>query len=168
MLGGRKLLGLLLTAALVIFTMVPAFAADRDMTGQDLHGIPKMRAHRYIFSVLGGAAVGAGIGWLLPGGNASVAKGMLVGGGAMSTFYLMSHRNAAAGWRDWAFIGSNTALGTGIGWTLCGCRTGAFAGMLFGGGGTAAWRAMGGAPGVRAAADTASRDAKRDVDTVTH
>jgi hypothetical protein len=168
MLGGRKLVGLLMCAALLFFFMVPAFAGDRDMTTQDLHGVPKLRAHRYAFAVIGGAAVGAGLGWLLPGGNTSVAKGALVGGGAMSTFYLMSHRNAAAGWRDWAFIGSNTALGTGLGWTLCGCDTGAVAGALFGGGGTAAWRAMGGAGGVRAAANTAATDAKQDVNTVTH
>ena len=166
MLGGRKLLAALLSAALLFFFMAPVFAADRDMTTQDLSGVPKLRFHRYAFATLGGAAVGAGIGALL-GGHTEMEKGALITGGAMSTFYLMSHRNTASGWRDWAFIGSNTALGTGLGWTVCGCNDGAFAGAMIGGGGTAAWRAFGGATGVKSAANTVNHDAKQDINTIT-
>ena len=117
MLGGRKFLGLLSLFLLLMFTM-PAFAADRDVDPQmDLHGLPRLSAHRWMAATAGGAGIGAALGVLVGGGN-DITKGILFGGGAASSLYLMSHRNTASGWRDWAFIGSNAALGTGIGWRL--------------------------------------------------
>ena len=163
MLGGRKVLGVLLSLVLLLMFTMPVFAADRDVDPQmDLHGVPRLSAHRWAFASAGGAAIGAALGALVGSGN-DITKGILFGGGAASSLYLMSHRNAAAGWRDWAFIGSNTALGTGIGWTLCGCDDGAVAGALIGGGGTAFWRAFGGRPGVQAAISNAKQTVEQDI-----
>jgi hypothetical protein len=137
----KKLLAIVVTVCFLLILSVPSFSEDRPIDPKrDLKGISPKR-HRYIFSVLGGAALGAGLGAILGSGN-DLTKGALVGGGAMSSFYLSSHRNAGNGYRDWAYIFSHTALGTGIGWTACGCDDGAVAGALIGGGGTAAWRAM--------------------------
>jgi len=140
MLGAKKFWALLLSIALLAFFTVPAMAADPEVTKKDLKGISPQH-HKYLFSVLGGAAVGAGIGVLLGGGN-DVTKGLMVGGGGMSALYLHSHRHDdLGGWRNWAYVGSYSAFGGGAGWTLCGCDDGLVSGMLIGGGGTAAWLA---------------------------
>jgi hypothetical protein len=139
MLGGKALWVLVVCACLLLTFTLPAFAADRPMDKQDLQGISPKR-HRYFFTVLGGAAVGMGLGAVLGSGN-DITKGLLIGSGGASAFYLHSHRNAAGRHRDWAYIFSHTALGTGIGWTACGCDDGALAGALIGGGSSAIWRA---------------------------
>ena len=134
--GGNKFWGLVLCLVMLFTLAMPAVAADPQTTVKDLKGISAKR-HRYIFSVLGGAAVGAGIGVLLGSGN-DITKGLLVGGGGGSALYLHSHRrDDLNGWRNWAFIGSYTAFGSGMGWTLCGCDDGAIAGALIGAGGSA-------------------------------
>ena len=139
MLGGKKLWVLAICACLLLVYTLPAFAADRPVDEQDLKGIP--RKHKYLMSVLAGAAVGAGVGALLSGGN-DITKGLMIGGGGMSALYLHSHpRDQLNGWRDWAYIGSYSVFGSGMGWTLCGCDDGAVAGALIGGGATTAWRA---------------------------
>src|SRR3954452_643799 len=142
---GRSVWGLLLCLVLLFTFAAPAFAGDRDVDlKRDLRGISPKR-HRYIFSVLGGAAVGAGIGALLPGGGTSMLKGTLVGSGAASGYYLMTHRDRS-GLHDWGMIFSNTALGAGIGWTICDCDDGLVAGTLIGAGATAGYEAIGGFP----------------------
>jgi hypothetical protein len=123
----------------LLLMMVPS-AFARDVNAQDLAGISPQN-HKYVFSVLGGAAAGAGLGFLLGGGQ-KTAKLALLGGGGMSSWYLTSHRYALGKWHDWAMIGSNTGLGMGIGWTICDCDNGLIAGALLGGGGTAAWQAL--------------------------
>jgi hypothetical protein len=128
---------------LVMFLLgivTPARAGERDVDVRDLKGISPKR-HKHLFSVIGGAAVGAGIGLLLGSGN-DVTKGLFIGGGGASAVYLHSHRTTGGAYRDWLFIGTHTALGTGLGWTICGCDDGAVAGALIGGGGSAIWRAM--------------------------
>ena len=138
MLRARTFCTILLCFCLLIFTCTPAMAADPDITKKDLKGISPQR-HRFLFSVIGGAAVGAGVGVLLGGGN-DVTKGIMVGGGAMSAIYLHTHhRDDLNGWRNWAYIGSYTALGGGLGWTICGCNDGLVSGLLIGGGVTTAW-----------------------------
>ncbi|HET7871476.1 MAG TPA: hypothetical protein VFL42_03125 [Terriglobales bacterium] len=123
----------LLLIWLLVFAVAQSFAGDP--TPSDLKGIPKK--NRYIWAVVGGTAVGAGIGLLAPGGNKSVAKGALIGGSGASFLYLNTHRRAISpAWRPWAHIITNTALGTGIGWTACNCNSGAGIGALIGGGGT--------------------------------
>ncbi len=138
--GRTKFWGLLLTAAMLVWLAAPCLAGDRPIDKRDLKGISPHR-HRYIFSVVGGAAIGAGIGKVLGGGN-DITKGLLIGSGGASALYLHSHRSTGGAYRDWLFIGSHTALGTGLGWTICGCNTGALAGGLIGGGGSAMWRAL--------------------------
>jgi len=118
-----------------------AFAADPDISARDLQGIPKR--HKYLTSIVAGAAIGAGIGILAPGGNRSMVKGLLIGGSGASSMYLWSHRNAAGGWTPWAHVASNTGLASGIGWTMCGCSAGAGVGALLGGGGTLAVQTFG-------------------------
>jgi hypothetical protein len=116
-------------------------SANRDVTTADLKGIT--RKHRYIWAVAGGAAVGAGIGALLPPGSGkSAVKGMLIGGSAASFFYLPGHKEAADGFRPLAWIATNTVLGGGIGWTLCNCGLGFGVGALIGGGITAITQAV--------------------------
>lgn len=139
MLGGKKFLAAVLTLCLLFMVSAPLFAADRDVTASDLKGISPKR-HRYFFSVLGGTAVGAGLGMVL-GGAPSVTKGMMIGGGGASAWYLHNHRNAAGEFHDWAHIASYTALGSGIGWTLCKCGDGSAFGALMGGGASALWLA---------------------------
>src|SRR5262249_22141615 len=134
-----KLLQAVLCLCLLGMLATPAFAGDRDVGVQDLKGIPKK--HRFLTTVVGGAALGAGIGALLPGGGHSVAKGLLIGGGGMGEIYLRKHKNAAGGWTDWAHIASGAALGSGMGWAVCGCSDGAFGGLAIGGGLEAIWRA---------------------------
>jgi hypothetical protein len=137
--SARKNLLTVLCLCLFGLLATPAFAGDRDVGVQDLKGIPKK--HRFLTNVVGGAALGAGIGALLPGGMHSVWKGTLIGGGGFGELYLVKHPNAAGAWRDWAKIGSGAALGTGLGWTACGCNDGAFGGLLIGGGLEAVWAA---------------------------
>jgi hypothetical protein len=137
---GRKLWAWVICFSLLVFATVPAMAADPEITKNDLKGISPQH-HKYLFSVIGGAAVGAGIGVLLGGGN-DVTKGLMVGGGGMSALYLHTHRHdTMGGWRNWAYVGSYSSLGGGLGWTLCGCNDGLGSGMLIGGGATAAWLA---------------------------
>src|SRR4051794_17170577 len=122
MLGSKRVISFALCLALVTMVSAPLFAADREPTKEDLKGISPKR-HRYIFNVAGGLAVGAGIGALL-GGAPSVAKGILIGGGAGSAWYLHGHPNAAGSMHNWAHIATYTALGSGLGWTLCKCGDG--------------------------------------------
>jgi len=118
---------------LILLLIAPAFAGDPGP--RDVKGIPKK--NRYIWAIAGGTALGAGIGLLAPGGNKSVAKGALIGGSGASLFYLMGHpRVVSNAWRPWVAAATNTALGTGIGWTACDCNSGAGIGALVGGGGT--------------------------------
>jgi hypothetical protein len=138
MLGGQKFWALVLCACFVFIATVPAMAADPQVTAKDLKGISPQR-HRFWFATVGGAAIGAGIG-VLVGSGGDIAKGIFVGGGAGSALYLHSHkRDNLSGYRNWAYIGSYTALGGGLGWTLCGCGDGFVAGALIGGGATTAW-----------------------------
>jgi hypothetical protein len=138
--GSKKLWGLAVCLGLLLLTVGPAYAGDRPVDKRDLKGISPHR-HRYIFATIGGAAVGAGLG-ALAGGGGNISKGLLIGGGGASALYLHSHRSTGGAYRDWLFIPSHAALGTGIGWTICGCDNGAVAGLLIGGGGSAIWRAM--------------------------
>lgn len=140
MLGGKRLWAVLLSVCLLWFLALPAFAADPEVTAADLKGISPQR-HKYLFSVLGGAAVGAGIG-VLVGGSNDVTKGLMIGGGGMSALYLHTHRrDTLKGWRNWAYVGTYAAFGGGMGWTLCACDDGLIAGTLIGGGASAAWLA---------------------------
>ncbi len=135
----NKFWALLVCLGLLLLT-TPVFAQGRAVDKRDLKGIsPKY--HRYLFSTVGGAAIGAGIGALVGGGK-EMTKFMLIGGGTGSGLYLHSHRYAGGGLRDWAYMGTYTALGTGIGWTLCNCNDGAVAGALIGGGAAAVYRTM--------------------------
>ncbi len=134
--GGRKLIGLALSLCLLLFITIPAMAADPNVTLNDLKGIRPDR-HRYLFSVLGGAAIGAGIGAIVGSGN-DITKGVMLGGGGLSALYLHSHRrDTLKGWRPWAYMGSYTAFGGGLGWTLCGCKSGLGGGLGIGAGAAA-------------------------------
>lgn len=135
---GKKLWAVALCICLLVFVTLPAMAADPQVTAKDLKGISP-KHYKYLFSVVGGAAIGAGVGALLGSGN-DVTKGIMVGGGAASAYYLHTHRNDTLhGWRNWAYLGSYTSLSGGAGWTLCGCDDGLVAGSLIGGGATAIW-----------------------------
>lgn len=134
----KKLWVVAICLGLLLMCGSTAFA--RDMDSRDLNGISPQN-HKYIFSTLGGAAAGAGLGFIL-GGGLKTAKLALIGGGGLSTWYLNTHRYALGQWHDWAMIGSNTGLGMGIGWTICDCDNGLIAGALLGGGGTAAYEAL--------------------------
>lgn len=151
--AGGKRFWVLLCAFVMLFTLaLPALAADPQVTKNDLKGISPKR-HRYIFSTVGGALIGMGIGELL-GGGGDVVKGMMIGGGGASALYLHSHPRAdIGGWRNVAIIGSYTAFGGGLGWTACGCDTGLVAGALIGGGGSAWYTALHG-PSKTTAAST--------------
>lgn len=133
----RRLWGLLLSMCVLLMLCAPALG--RDITKEDLKGITPKR-HRYWFSVVGGAAIGAGIGALLGGGN-DITKGILVGGGGASTAFLHSHKTYGGSWRPFMMLGGHTALGSGIGWTICGCNDGLAAGTLIGFGSSAIWQA---------------------------
>ena len=136
---GRRALSLVIC---IIFSCAGnTFAADRDVSARDLKGVPK--SHRYLWAVIGGTAAGAGLGVIAPGGTKSAFKGALLGGSLTSAFYLAKNPRAAYGSRGWAHVATNTALGTGILWTLCNCGSGAGAGALIGGGGTALYQGFG-------------------------
>ena len=115
MLGGRKLVGVVLSMALLLAVAAPAFAGDRNMDPQrDLRGVRHISAHRYLFATAGGAAIGAGLGTLLPGGGKSTMKGLLIG---------FAVRNLAAGRLGKLLLSGKTgktgldvADGINIGW----------------------------------------------------
>jgi hypothetical protein len=132
---------LAITLCITFLLTGSGFAADRDADARDLRGIPK--SHRYAWAVVGGTAIGAGLGVIAPGGTKSAFKGALLGGSVTSAFYLAKNPRAARGSRQWAHIVTNTVLGTSLLWTLCNCSGGAWAGGLIGGGGTAVFQAMG-------------------------
>lgn len=160
---GKKFLALGLSLAFLLAVVATAFAGDRDISVKDLKGISPHR-HRYIFAVVGGGVVGAGLGALV-GGAPNVGKGMLLGAGGMSALYLHSHRSTGGAYRDWLFIGSHAALGTGIGWTACGCNKGALVGGLVGGGASAIWRSMAPDRGITTASTTASDNTADELST---
>jgi len=136
---GRRALSLVIC---IIFSCAGnTFAADRDVDARDLKGIHK--SHRYLWAVIGGTAAGAGLGVIAPGGTKSAFKGALLGGSLTSAFYLAKNPHAARGSRAWAHVVTNATLGTGILWTLCDCGSGAWAGGLIGGGGTALFQGFG-------------------------
>lgn len=128
------------TICLGLLVMLGTTAIAQDMTNQDLNGISPQN-HKYIITTLGGAALGAGLGFIL-GGGLKTGKLALIGGGAGSAWFLHSHRYALGKYHDWAMVGSGTALGAGIGWTICDCDNGLIAGTLIGGGGLATWEAL--------------------------
>ncbi len=138
---GSKLLGLVLCFVFLLWFAAPVFAADPPMDAKrDLQGISPKR-HRYIFTVLGGAAVGAGVGALVGSGN-DITKGVLVGAGGASSIWLHSHHREGGALRPWEYFASHTALGAGIGWTICGCNDGLISGTLIGAGGDLLWQTM--------------------------
>jgi hypothetical protein len=136
MLGGKKLWALVLCFCFLIAAAMPALAADPEVTKKDLKGI-NPRKYRYFLTTAGGAVIGMGVGVLVGGGN-DVTKGLMVGGGAASAFYLHSHpRDPIYGWRNFAYVASYSSLGGGLGWTICACNDGLVSGLLIGGGGSA-------------------------------
>jgi len=140
MLGAKKFWSVIMSLCLLFMLAMPAMAADPEVTTKDLKGISPQH-HKYLFAVVGGALVGAGVGALVGSGN-DITKGLMIGGGGMSALYLHSHRHDNLnGWRNWAYAGSYTAFGGGLGWTLCGCDDGLVSGLLIGGGATTAWLA---------------------------
>jgi len=115
---------------------LPGLAADRDARSKDVRGIP--HGHKHLWAVIGGTAVGLGLG-AIPGGTSNVFKGGLIGGSAASLFYLAGHRGQEG---PWSYVLTNTALVAGIGWAACDCAAGFGAGALVGGGGTALFQAF--------------------------
>jgi hypothetical protein len=65
-------------------------AQARDVNKRDLLGISPQH-HKYIFSVVSGAAVGAGLGYILLGEKTPL-KLALIGSGGASTWFLHTHR----------------------------------------------------------------------------
>jgi outer membrane protein OmpA-like peptidoglycan-associated protein len=136
----KKALSMVVAVLLAVGSILPAFAADPlTAAKRDLQKISPLR-HRYLFSTLGGAAIGAGVGRLL-GGGGDIAKGILVGGGGASTAWLYTHPHDQGPYRGVEYLASHTALGAGIGWTVCACGNGALAGTLVGFGASAIWQA---------------------------
>lgn len=149
----RRQLGAILSVFLLV---VPAIAADpagksgnrsdkaainstnRDVTAADVKGIPK--GHRYAWSIIGGAALGAGLGAISSGKGA--LKGAFIGGGGASSLYLSKNKYAGGSGRPWAWVLGNGALLAGLGWAICDCGGGFGAGALIGGGGTALVQAL--------------------------
>ncbi len=136
--GGKKLWGIILCIMLVFALMSPALAQEKrgfPITKNDLRHLNPAR-HPYFFSVLGGGAIGAAAGELLGSGN-DVVKGLLIGSGGASAAYLHTHPHSRSSYRPVEYLASDTALGTGIGWTICGCTDGAWGGGLIGFGASA-------------------------------
>jgi len=125
----NKLWALILSLGLLLMT-APAFGADMPhvIKGLKNHGPAQ---HPYFFSVLGGSVIGMGVGALIGSGN-DITKGLLVGGGGASTAYLLGNRRSGGAYRQWYMLAGGTALGTGIGWTVCGCGDGAALGAGIG------------------------------------
>src|SRR6516225_1817594 len=96
----RRMLG---TISLVFLLAVPALADDRDPDSKSLKGIPK--GHKHMWAVIGGAALGAGLG-AIPGGADNFFKGALIGGGGASALYLAKHRGQEG---PWSYVISNAA-----------------------------------------------------------
>lgn len=92
MLPGKRLWVFFVCFLMLFMLALPAFAADPQTTAKDLKGISPKK-YRYVFSTVGGALIGIGIGKLLGGGN-DITKGLLVGGGGASAFYLHTHPRA--------------------------------------------------------------------------
>ena len=136
----RKFWVLVLCLGLIFPLMSAAQSRNRDVDRRDLNGISPQH-FKYILSSLGGAAVGAGLGFILPGEKTPL-KLALIGGGGASTWFLHSHRDTLGPLHDWGMVGSNTVLGTGIGWLGCNCHDGMVGGALLGGGATAVWEAL--------------------------
>jgi hypothetical protein len=99
------------------------------------------KRHPYLYTVIGGTAAGAGVGALF-GGRGNFAKGMLIGGGGASAFYLHFHHQAGGDKRPIAYFATHSALGLGVGWTVCGCGVGAGVGLLVGAGADLLWQSM--------------------------
>lgn len=129
----RRILAMLLCVSLL---GVPGLAADRDASRKDLRGVP--HGHKHLWAVIGGTAVGLGLG-AIPGGTSNVFKGGLIGGSAASLFYLAGHHHEEG---PWSYVITNAALVAGIGWAACDCGAGFGAGALVGGGGTALFQAF--------------------------
>lgn len=136
--GYRKLCTLAICLGLLV--MLGSTAIAQDMSSRDLNGINPQN-HKYIITTLGGAAAGAGLGFIL-GGGLKTAKLALIGGGGASAWFLHTHPYSLGRFHDWAMVGSGTTLGMGIGWTICNCDNGLLAGTLIGGGGTALWESL--------------------------
>ncbi|HLJ90432.1 MAG TPA: hypothetical protein VKZ53_26725 [Candidatus Angelobacter sp.] len=136
----NRLVVLLVCLGLLFTLASTSLAQERTPNKNDVKGL-NPKHNRYVLSVLGGAAAGAGLGFLL-GGGLKTAKLATIGGGAMSTWYLYGHRTTFGSYHNMAMIGSNAVLGTGIGWTICDCGNGAAAGALGGGGATAIWQVV--------------------------
>lgn len=131
---------LIIVICVGLLVMLGSTAIAQDMNNSDLNGISPQN-HKYIITTLGGAAVGAGLGFLL-GGGLKTGKLALIGGGGASAWFLHSHHSTLGRMHDWAMVASGTALGAGIGWTICDCDHGLIAGTLLGGGGTAVWESL--------------------------
>ena len=129
-----------LAICLGLLGMFGSTAIAQDMNNSDLNGVSPQH-FKYIITTAGGAALGAGLGFLL-GGGAKTGKLALIGGGGASAWFLHTHPYELGRFHDWAMVGSGTTLGMGIGWTICNCDHGLIAGTLIGGGGTAVWEAM--------------------------
>ena len=129
----RRILAVLLCVSLL---GLPGLAADRDASRRDLRGVP--HGHKHLWAVIGGTALGLGLG-AIPGGTSNVFKGGLIGGSAASLFYLAGHRGQEG---PWSYVITNAALVAGIGWAACDCGAGFGAGALVGGGGTALFQSF--------------------------
>jgi hypothetical protein len=101
----------------------------------------KIKKHKYLYTTIGGAAFGAGIG-AIAHGSGNVTKGALLGGGGASAVYLHFNHKAAGDHRPIAYFATHSALGLGAGWTVCGCGTGAVAGLLVGAGADLIWQSL--------------------------
>ena len=134
----KTLLTVVICFGLLLMLAQPAMARDPDK--RDVHGVSPQH-HKYIFSVLGGAALGAGMGFLLPG-HKTPLKLMMIGSGGASTWFLYTHPRELGSFHSMGLIGSNAVLGSGMGWTVCNCRDGGWGGLLIGGGATGLWEAL--------------------------
>jgi hypothetical protein len=119
------------TVFFVFLLAAPGFSADRDPDTKSLKGIP--HGHKHAWAVIGGTALGAGLG-AIPGGASNVFKGALIGGSGASALYLAKHHGQEG---PWSYVITNAGLVAGIGWAICDCAAGGGAGALVGGGGTA-------------------------------
>jgi hypothetical protein len=116
-------------------------SATRDPSRADVKGVRSH--HRYPWAIVAGAALGAGVGALLPPGSGkSAAKGLLIGGSLASLLYLSAHKNEPAKYRPAAWIITNAVLGGGIGWSVCNCGNGFPIGAALGGGFTGVVQAI--------------------------